>query len=57
MPILGPNSSEDLGTLGAPDPPLVTRHVCREPLLRGELLVAGGAGELLLVDLGVGQEM
>ena len=57
MPILGPNSLKDLRTFGALDPPLVTRLVGLEPLLGGELLPTGGAGQLLLVDLGVGEEI
>ena len=57
MPILGPNSLEDLWAFGALDPPLVTRPVGLQPLLGGELLAAGGAGELLPVDLGVGLEI
>ena len=53
MPILRPNSLEDLGALGALEPLLVTVLVGRQPLLGAELLPAGGAGELLYVDLGV----
>ena len=53
VPILGPNCLEDLGALGALEPPLVTVLVGRQPLLGAELLPAGGAGELLSVDLGV----
>ena len=53
MPILFPNCLEDLGVLGALEPPLVPVLVGRQPLLRAELLPAGGAGELLPLDLGV----
>ena len=53
VPILCPNCLEDLGALGALEPPLVTVLVGRQPLLGAELLPAGGAGELLSVDLGV----
>ena len=57
VPILSPNSLEDLGALGALEPPLVTVLVGRQPLLGGEQLPAGEAVELLPdVDLGVLQE-
>ena len=41
IPILCPNSLEDLMALGALEPPLVTVLVGREPLLGAELLPAG----------------
>ena len=53
MPILFPNCLEDLGVLGALEPPLVPVLMGRQPLLGAELLPAGGAGELLPLDLGV----
>ena len=52
MPILFPNCLEDLGVLGALEPPLVPVLVGRQPLLGAEL-PAGGAGDLLPLDLGV----